>query len=211
MTMTMKNKTLLYKETPGKKNAIHFNNAGAALMPDCVLDAQQQHLSLEAEVGGYEAASIASNRVEAVYDSIAKLINCKRDEIAIVENATVGWMMAFYSIPFEEGDRILTAEAEYSSNYLAYLHLQKTKGIKVEVIPSNEYGEVCTQSLSDMIDNKVRLISITHVPTNGGLINPIVEIGKIAKENNILYLVDACQSVGQMSIDVKKLDVIFFL
>jgi selenocysteine lyase/cysteine desulfurase len=185
--------------------AIHLDHAGAALMPRCVLEAQIDHLRLEAAVGGYEAARQKQAELEAVYASVARLINCRADEIAIVENATVGWMMAFYAIPFERGDRILTAEAEYASNYLAYLQLVREKGVSVETIPSTADGEVCVESLKAMLDERVRLISITHVPTNGGLVNPVEEIGAVARAHDILYLVDACQSAGQIPLDVKEI------
>ena len=180
----------------------HLDNAGAALMPRCVLETQIDHLRLEAAVGGYEAERLRSEQLEAVYDSVARLINCQRDEVAIVENATVGWMMAFYAIPFKPGDRILTAEAEYASNYLAYLQIARDRGVVVETIASTDDGEVCVDSLKKMIDERVKLISITHVPTNGGLVNPVEEIGSIARAHGILYLVDACQSAGQIPLDV---------
>ncbi len=181
---------------------MHLDNAGAALMPRSVLQAQVDHLQLEASVGGYESARLRHDAIEAVYDSVARLINCRRDEVAIVENATVGWTMAFYAIPFQPGDRILTAEAEYASNYLAYLQIARDRGVVVETIPSTANGEVCVESLEAMIDARVKLIAITHVPTNGGLVNPVEEIGAVAKEHDILYLVDACQSAGQIKLDV---------
>ena len=181
---------------------MHLDNAGAALMPRCVLETQIEHLRLEAAVGGYEAARQKQAEIEAVYDSVARLINCRSDEVAIVENATVGWMMAFYAIPFERGDRILTAEAEYASNYLAYLQLARDRGVSVETIPSTTDGEVCVESLKAMLDERVRLISITHIPTNGGLVNPVEEIGAVARAHGITYLVDACQSAGQVALDV---------
>ncbi len=184
---------------------IHFDNAGASLMPRPVLDTQLAHLLLEAELGGYQAEAERMSAIEAVYDSIGSLINCHRDEVAVVENATVGWMMAFYAQPFEPGDRILTAEAEYASNYLAYLQLVKQRGVLVETIPSTADGEVDVEALRGMIDARVRLIAITHVPTNGGLVNPVEEIGAVAREHGIFYLVDACQSAGQIDLDVDKI------
>jgi selenocysteine lyase/cysteine desulfurase len=174
-------------------------------MPRCVLEAQTEHLGLEAAVGGYEAERLRSDQIEAVYDSVAQLINCRREEVAIVENATVGWMMAFYAIPFSPGDRILTAEAEYASNYLAYLQIARDKDVVVETIPSTPTGELCVESLKAMIDDRVKLISVTHVPTNGGLINPVEAIGAVAKAHDILYIVDACQSAGQIPLDVNAI------
>ena len=174
-------------------------------MPTPVLDVQIEHLKLEASIGGYEAAAAAAVRCEAVYASVSKLIHADVDEVALVENATVAWDMAFYSLPFDEGDRILTSEAEYAANYIAYLHVAKRTGVVVESIPCANSGEVDTKALEDMIDDRVKLISITHIPTNGGLVNPASEIGRIAKTNNITYLLDACQSVGQLPIDVDEL------
>ena len=196
------NKQAIRDDLVSEAGFIHLDNAGASLMPLCVLETQIKHLQLEASVGGYESARLESERIEAVYDSVARLIMCQRDEVAIVENASVGWMMAFYSIPFERGDRILTAEAEYASNYLAYLQVARERGVVVETIPSTDSGEVCVDSLRAMIDDRVRLISVTHVPTNGGLVNPVEAIGAVARENNILYIVDACQSAGQITLDV---------
>jgi cysteine desulfurase/selenocysteine lyase len=190
------------RDTPAAGKVLHFNNAGAALMPEPVLAAQLRHLRLEAETGGYEAAAAEHDRIEAIYDSIALLLNADRAEIALVENATVAWDMAFYSIGFASGDRILTAEAEYASNYIAFLQVARRSGAVVEVVPSDAAGELDVEALERMIDRRVKLIAITHVPGNGGLINPAAAVGRIARAHGILYLLDACQSVGQMPIDV---------
>jgi cysteine desulfurase / selenocysteine lyase len=192
-------------DTPGCKNVLHFNNAGASLMPEPVLDAIIAHLQLEAQIGGYEAAEHFHDAVEHVYDAAAALIGCSRDEIAVVENATRAWDMAFYSIPLHPGDRILTAMAEYASNYIAFLQVAQRTGATVEVIPNDSYGQISIEALRKAIDERVKLIAITHVPTNGGLVNPVAEVGKVARQAGILFLVDACQSVGQMPIDVNAI------
>lgn len=193
------------QDTPGCSNVLHFNNAGASLMPQPVLDATIGHLQLEAQIGGYEAATHQHNVIEHAYDAAAILINCSRDEIAFVENATRAWDMAFYSIPFRSGDRILTTMSEYASNYIAYLQIAQKTGVIVEPIPDDAYGQISLEALSSAIDERVKLISVTHVPTSGGLVNPVAAIGKIARAAGILYLVDACQSIGQMPIDVQEI------
>jgi cysteine desulfurase / selenocysteine lyase len=193
------------RETPGCENVLHLNNAGAALMPQPVLDATIGHLQLEALIGGYEAAAQAHEAVERVYDAAAALLGCHRDEIAIVENATRAWDMAFYAVPLGPGDRILTAVAEYASNYIAFLQVARKTGAVVEVIPDDEMGQISIEALRRALDDRVKLIAITHVPTNGGLVNPAAGVGKVAREAGVLYLLDACQSVGQMPIDVEAI------
>ena len=203
-------------ETPGlaKPRGAYLNNAGAALMPQCVLDAQINHLQLEAMVGGYTAAEQEGcayphphGKVRAAYQSCATLIGAAVGEIAMVENATVAWQHAFYGVAqdFQPGDRILTAACEYAANYVAYLQVAARTGCVVEVIRSLPNGETSPAALEEMIDDKVKLISITHAPTNGGLVNDAVAIGKIAKAHGIVYLLDACQTVGQMPLDVKEI------
>jgi cysteine desulfurase/selenocysteine lyase len=190
------------RDTPGCKRVLHFNNAGAALMPEPVLDAIIAHLRLEAWVGGYEAAGRAHEAIERTYDVAAALIGCTRDEIAIVEHATRAWDLAFYSIPFGQGDRILTDMAAYASSYIAFLQVAQKTGARVEVIPNDEHGQVSVAALRDTLDERVKLIALTHVPTNGGLVNPAAAVGRVAREAGVLYLLDACQSVGQMPVNV---------
>lgn len=198
----------LRRETPGCNEVIHFNNAGAALMPRPVIDATISHLELESRIGGYEAADAAAERIEGAYSSVARLIGAQPDEIAIVENATRAWDMAFYSVPFEPGDRILTAASEYASNVISYLQVARRTGATIEVVPTDEHGQLSIEALARMLDDRskpVKLVAVTHIPTNGGLIQPVSAIGELAREAGALYLVDACQSVGQVPIDVNAI------
>lgn len=192
-------------ETPGCAHVLHFNNAGSSLMPQPVLETAIDYLQLEAEIGGYEAADREEEAIERFYAAAAEMLGCDPDEIAFVENATRAWDMAFYALPFGPGDRILTSRAEYASNVIAFLQIARKTGAVVEVVPSDETGQLSVAALEEMIDDRVKLIAMTHIPTNGGLVNPAAEVGRVAKEAGIPYLLDACQSVGQMPIDVRAI------
>ena len=192
-------------DTPGVKNTTHLLACGSSLPPQQVVDTVIDHLRLEAEIGGYEAHAARLPQLEAVYDKVAAHINAKAQEIALVENATIAWRQAFYSFPLTKGQRILTCESEYSSNYLAYLQRAKRDGVKIDVIPSDDAGALDLDALEAAIGPDVGLISVTWIPTSGGLVNPAAGVGKIARKHGIPYLLDACQAVGQMRIDVEAL------
>jgi cysteine desulfurase/selenocysteine lyase len=192
-------------DTPAASRLAYLHNAGAALMPVPVVEAMKQHIDLESEIGGYAAADRESDRLDSVYGSVARLLNAAPDEIALMENATVAWQMAFYALPFRKGDRILTAEAEYAANYVAFLQVAKRTGAIIEIVPSDASGELDVHALERMIDERVKLIAITWVPTNGGLVNPAAAVGEIARASGIPYLLDACQAVGQMQVDVEAI------
>ncbi|WP_027518112.1 aminotransferase class V-fold PLP-dependent enzyme [Bradyrhizobium sp. WSM1417] len=189
-------------DTPATSRLAYLHNAGAALMPVAVAEAMKQHIDLESEIGGYAAADREARRLDSVYGSVARLLNAAPDEIALMENATVAWQMAFYALPFRDGDRILTAEAEYAANYVAFLQVAKRTGVAIDIVPSDASGELDLDALERMIDERVKLIAITWVPTNGGLVNPAAAVGKIARTHGIPYLLDGCQAVGQMVVDV---------
>ena len=202
-------------DTPGCANVRHFNNAGAALMTHRVRDAVVVHMDLELGIGGYEAAAKESTAVNRdVYAAVAELINAESpDEIAITDSATAAWIAAFYSIPFQANDVILTSTVEYAANYVALLQVQKRFAIKIELLPEDESGAVKVEALATRLrlDSKqevpqVKLVTITHIPTNGGLVNPVEEIGEVLKDfPKVLYIVDACQTAGQKPIDVQKM------
>jgi selenocysteine lyase/cysteine desulfurase len=194
-------------DTPGCHDVVHLNNAGAALPPRVVVDTVVAHLELEALIGGYAAADDVSARSAAVYDSVAELIGASADEIALVENATRAWDMAFYSLSssFAPGDRILTSRAEYASNVIAFLQVARRTGARVEVVPDDEDGQLSIDALRAMVDDRVRLVAISWIPTQGGLVNPAHEVGAVAREAGVPYLLDACQAAGQLPVDVDAL------
>ena len=192
-------------DTPGCESVAHLNNAGAALPPKPVLEAVVSHLRLEAAVGGYEAAEQRAEAIERPYGAVAELLGCSPSEVAVVESATRAWQAAFLSVPLEAGDRVLTSAAEYGSNYLQLLRSAVRRGVSVEVVSDDESGQVSVGAMADALDERVKLVAITHVPTGEGLVNPAAAIGRLANEAGAIYLLDACQSLGQIPLDVEEL------
>lgn len=196
----------LRADTPAVAQLIHFNNAGAALMPAPVIETMTRHIQLEASLGGYEAAGRQSADLENVYGAIGRLINAQPDEIAVIENATRAWDMAFYSLPLQPGDVVLTSTTEYAGNYIPYLQMKQRRGIEIRVIPNDEHGQVSLSALEELLDDeRIALISLPVIATNGGPVQPIEQIGALARSAGVLFLLDACQGVGQMPIDVQKI------
>ncbi len=192
----------LRDDTPGCAHVVHLNNAGAGLMPRPVLQAVTEHLEMEARLGGYEAAALAEPALAATYQALADLVGARPDEVALVENATKAWGTVFYGMPFQRGDNVITTHASYASNYLAMLQLRQQLGIEIVVAPSDGEGQVDVDALEDCIDQKTRLICLTHIPTNSGLVNPAADVGRVARRHGVPFLVDACQSAGQVDMDM---------
>lgn len=195
----------LRAETPGCAHRVHLNNAGAALMTRSTLAAITGHLELEARIGGYEAAAAAGPAIDDTYAGLARLVGGEPSQIALFDNSTRAWCAAFYSIPFQRGDRILTGRDEYGSNIFGYLQVAQRTGVEVVVVPNDSTGQVDTDALVDLLDDRVKLIGLTWIPTGGGLVNPAAEVGRIARAADVLYLLDATQAVGQLPIDVGAL------
>jgi cysteine desulfurase/selenocysteine lyase len=195
----------LRRQTPGTSHLLHFNNAGAALNPAAVTTAVLEHLQQEQRVGAYEAAAAANGAIEHFYTAFATHLNCRAEEIAWAENATHAWNTLLHAITFKPGDRIVTGQSEYASNYLSLLHLAQRCQVHIDVVPNNDTGSLCLEALEKALDGNVRLLALTHVPSQSGVVHPAAQAGAMARARGILYLLDACQSAGQLALDVETL------
>lgn len=194
------------EETPGVAHRIHMNNAGAGLMPRPVLRAITEHLELESRIGGYEAAEAASDDIARAYTATAALLGAEDRNLAFVENATAAFAQALSTIPFEAGDTILTTQDDYISNQLAFLSMTKRLGVRVVRAPALPEGGVNPDAMASLMDtHRPKLVSVTHVPTGSGLVQAIEPIGAACRSREIPYLVDACQSLGQLPLDVETI------
>lgn len=193
------------KDTRACGDLVHFNNAGSSLMPAPVADSLREFLTQEEMTGGYETADAQAVALDNFYGATSRLLNCKPAEIAFVENATRAWDMAFYSFRFSAGDKILTTIAEYGSNVIAYNQQVARYGVELVFVGNDEHGQIDIKALENLIDDRVKLVSITHIPTGGGLVNPASAVGKIANAAGIPFLLDSCQGVGHIALDVEEI------
>jgi selenocysteine lyase/cysteine desulfurase len=193
-------------DTRGCAHRIHFNNAGAALPADVVVQAMTAHLELEAELGGYEAAAAQHDAIADFYGATAELLGCSPDNIAFAPSATDAFARALSAIPFAAGDVLLTTRDDYISNQIAFLSLRKRFAIEIVHAPNVADGGVDVDAMARLMrEHRPRLVAVTHIPTNSGLVQPVAEIGRYCRELDVLYLVDACQSVGQYPVEVENL------
>lgn len=201
----------LRADTPGIEHRIHFNSAGASLMPRPVIEAVEDHFRREARIGGYEAEAEAAEAIEAAYRDVASLLGTSPDRVAMTEHATASFVAALSSVPFQAGDVLVTTRNDYVSNQIQYLSLADRFGVEVVRVPDAPEGGVDLQAMEETIHRRrPRVVAVTQIPTNSGLVQDVESIGAMCRARDILYLVDGCQSVGQMPVDVEAMGCDFF-
>ncbi len=194
-------------DTPSAAGQVFLDSAGSSLPPTPVLNAITGHLRREAEVGGYRAANERAEDLDRVKVSIGALLGAPPHAVALADSASRAWTQVFYAVPLRPGDKILVSGVEYASNAVAALHRARNCGAVVEVVPSDPTGQIDLDALAGLLDERVRIVSLVHVPTNGGLVNPVREVADLAHAHGALVLLDACQSAGQLRLDVTELGV----
>ena len=193
-------------DTPGSERVIHLNNAGAALQPAAVRDAVLRHLELEQEIGGYEAADARVDALRDAYEAVGRLIGASGRNVAMQQNSTVAFAQAFAAFDLRPGDLILTSRADYASNQIMYLALSRRVGVEVVRAPDAPEGGIDPQAVRELIRRRrPTLLALSWIPTNSGLVQPAESIGEICREADIPYILDACQAVGQIPVDVGRL------
>jgi selenocysteine lyase/cysteine desulfurase len=193
-------------DTPGCARRVHLNNAGAALTPRVVHQTVTAHLDLEDELGGYEAAEARTDALRRVYQDLGRLIGAGARNLALVQSSTLAFAQALLAFDFAPGDTILTSRADYASNQIMYLSLARRRGIEIIRAPDATEGGIDPDAVRSLVTHRrPSLVALTWVPTNSGLVQPAEAVGEICHAAEVPYLVDACQAVGQMPVDVEAL------
>lgn len=197
----------LRADTPGCESVVHLNNAGASLSPRSVVDRVVRHLEREAEIGGYEAAREVAGELAVGRSSLGRLVGAQARHVALVESTTVGFHRVLSTISLHRGDRVLVAGSEYASTVLPLLQLARRSGVRVEFVPDGDDGSTDPAALARMLGDDVRLVCAVHAPSHNGLVNDVVAIGRElrAAGSPAWYVVDACQSLGQLPVDVAEI------
>lgn len=175
-------------------------------MPQAVIDAITDHVTLESEIGGYEAADARASEIVSGYDALAEIIGARAENIAVVANATAGFIQALSSFDFAPGDVIVTTRCDYTSNQIQYLALSARLGVEIVYADDLPEGGVDAQSVREIVARRrPRLVAVTWIPTNSGLVQDVEAVGAVCEAAGVPYVVDACQAVGQIPIDVARL------
>ena len=196
---------VLRSDTPGTDSVVHLNNAGSALPTRQVLDTVVGHLRREAEVGGYEAQGAVAEELEDVYASLAVLVGAEPRQIAVTDSATRSWDLAVYGYPFRSGDRVLVSRQEYASNAISLLHLRERVGVEIVLVEDDEHGQISLAELDRELRRGAAMVSLVHVPTSSGVVNPAEAVGSLCREHDVFFVLDACQSIGQLPVDVTRI------
>ena len=196
---------MLRADTRGAQSVTHLNNAGSSLMPRPVTDAVVAHLRREEEIGGYEAAAEASNPSDRIYTSLGQLFSADAAGIALMESGSSAWTSAVSALPLT-GSRVLLGRTEYGSNVAALRRLAGERGLQLAILDDDDDGRVSAEHLQQELDrDDVGLVALTHVPMAGGLVNDAAAVGRLCRRSGVPFVLDACQSVGQLPLDVAEL------
>jgi len=191
-------------DTPGCEHVIHLSNAGSSLPTSQALEAQIDYLRLEASIGGYEAMAEAASNLDNFYTASGALLNCSPHEVSFVSGASEAWWRAFLAVDVKPGDRVLVGSTEFQSAAFGLMQARH-RGVIVDIIPNTSTGQVDVSALESMLDDSVKIVGLTQIAMSNGLINPAAQVGAVVAQSNALYLLDACQAVGQMPVDVEDI------
>ncbi|PZF85638.1 aminotransferase class V-fold PLP-dependent enzyme [Jiangella anatolica] len=189
--------------TVGAGLSHHFNAAGSALPSHGVMTAVVDHLRLEERYGGYEAAAVARERTEDVYAAAAELIGARAHEIALFDSASTGLRVIVDALRPGKGERIVASSTTYVSHAMHLMTVAREHEAELVVAPVDAQRQVDLAALDALLaDGRPTIVTVSHIPTSSGLVEPAERIGEIARRHGATYVLDATQSVGHLTVDV---------
>jgi selenocysteine lyase/cysteine desulfurase len=194
------------RATAGSTLARHFNAAGAALPSVGVVGTVVDHLRREEAKGGYEAAAEMRESTERVYESAAALIGASAHEIALFDSASSGLRAILDALRPGRGQRIVASSSTYVSHALHIMSLSREHDIELVIAPTDASRQMDLGALEQILsDGKPTIVTVAHIPTSSGLVEPVAAIGEIVKRYGGTYILDATQSVGHLVTDVNEI------
>lgn len=199
-----------------KDGVIYFDNGATTLKPNCVVNEMVNYYTKytsNIHRGDYNNAMKTNEAYDKVREIVRDFINAKeKEEIVYTSGATESINLVafgFFKKYLKKDDEVLINKAEHASNVLPWLVLEREIGIKVKYIPLDENHELTIDNIEKTITNKTKVISVAHISNVIGDVRDINEIGRICKNKNIYFVVDAAQSISHYKIDVEKSNVDF--
>lgn len=194
------------RDFPITNKVTFLASASVAPMPLCTIEAMKEMLTkayIEYDKRYWEWEE---DIYEMCRKAASKLINAEPHEIALVKSTTDGINAFASGIKWKQGDNIVINDLEYPANVIPWYNQARRHGLKVKIVKSTN-SKVLPESIANAIDNKTRVISVSHVEFGSGFKHNLKELSRIAHENNIFLFVDAIQSIGAIKVDVKELDI----
>ena len=185
----------------------YFNNAGAGLMSKDTYNIIIEHLQREMSIGAYKAAIEKSEDISKFYSISANLLHADYpDEIAFIDSASRGWNLVMYGLSISSKDVIVTLASEYGTNLLTIYDISYKTGCSVRIIPCDEMGQFNIADVEKELQHGGTILAVSHVAAQGSIVNPVAELGKLAANYGAIYIVDGCQAVGQMPVNLKEIN-----
>jgi len=201
---------VIRKDFPVTKKRIYMNCGSFAPMPLSTIKSITDFLVRCSEEGP-DSTSVQEHittLMKELRDNLSRLINCDPEEIIFTQSTTEGINHVASGIKWKKSDAIIVRGGlhEHYANYFPWLNISKKFGVKLEEIKINDKGFFDLDKIDKVAKNRnARLITLSHVLYNNGAIMPVEEVGEIAKRHQLLYSIDAAQSVGTINVDVRKI------
>lgn len=196
------------RDFPVTKKTIYMNNGAIAPTPLSTVKAVTDFMLKCSEAGpdAPQTSEYVSSLLDELRTRVGHLINCDREEVVLVQSTTEGLNIVANGIGWQKDDSIVVrgGRHEHYANYLPWVSVSQRNGVQLRDLVVDEAGYFDLSDL-DKLMKGARMIAMSHALYNTGAIMPLEEVGKIAKENNALFCVDAAQSAGTIPIDVKKI------